>query len=72
MWAAVSDAAGCLDAACERHIKIHDHHIRLQLEAERDRLASIGRLADYIEGRCSQCRFETVTIKGVIIGDHYA
>ena len=43
-----------------------------KLQAERDRLPSIGRLTDYIEARCSQRRPETVSVKGVIIGDQYA
>jgi hypothetical protein len=54
------------------HIEVHDYHVRLQLKAERDRLPSIRRLTDHIEVRCGQRRFETVSVKGVIIGDQYA
>ena len=72
MWAAMGNPAGGLDAAHARHIEVHDHHIRLQVEAERDRLPSIGRLADHIETSRSKRRPETVTVKGVIIGDQYA
>jgi hypothetical protein len=44
----------------------------LELQTERDRLPSIGRLTDHIEARCSQRRPETISVKGVIIGDQYA
>ena len=72
MWAAMGNAAGGLDATHDRHIEVHDYHVRLQLKAERDRLPSVGRLADYIEARRSERRPETVSIKGVIIGDQHA
>jgi hypothetical protein len=72
MRAAMGNPTGGLDAAHGRHIKVHDHYVWLQLEAERDRLPSIGRLTDYIEARRIQRRPETVTVKGVIIGDQYA
>jgi hypothetical protein len=72
MWAAMGNPPCGLDAAHARHIEVHHHHVRLQLEAERDRLPAIGRLADYIEARCSQRRPETVSVKGVIVGDQYA
>jgi hypothetical protein len=72
LWAAVGDAAGGLDAAHARHIEVHDYHIWLELQAERDRLPSIGRLADHIEARRSERRPETVSVERVIIGDQYA
>jgi hypothetical protein len=68
----VGDAAGGLDAAHARHIEVHDHYIRLQLQAERDRLPSIGRLTDHIQARSRQRRPKPVSVKGVIIGDQYA
>jgi hypothetical protein len=72
MWAAMGNAAGGLDATHPRHIKVHDHHVRLQLNAERHRLPSIGRLADYIEALRSEGCSETVSIEGVIVGDQHA
>jgi hypothetical protein len=72
VWAVMSDTACRLDAAHTGHVEVHDHHIRLEVEAERDRLPSIGRLADYIEARrCEGCP-QTVSKKWVIVGDQYA
>jgi hypothetical protein len=71
-WAAMSNPAGGLNAAHTRHLKVHDHHVRLQLEAERDRLPSIGRPTDNIEGRCSQRRPKPVSVKVAIIANQYA
>jgi hypothetical protein len=68
----MSDMAGGLDTANARHMEVHDHNIWLELQTERDRLPSIGRLTDHIESRCSQRCRETVTVKGVIIGDQDA
>jgi hypothetical protein len=53
-------------------MEVHDHHIWMELQTERDRPPSIGRLTDHIEARGIQRRPETVTVKGVIIGDQYA
>jgi hypothetical protein len=72
MWTSTSDAAGGLDTANARHMEVHDHHIWMELQTERDRPPSIGRLTDHIEARGIQRRPETVTVKGVIIGDQYA
>ena len=55
-----------------RHVEVHDYHIWLELQTERDRLPSIGRLTDHIEGRSRQRRPKPVSVKGVIIGDQYA
>jgi hypothetical protein len=68
----MSDTASGLDTPRARHIQVHDHYIRLELETQRDRLPSIGRLTDYIEARRSQRHPETISVKGVIIGDQYA
>jgi len=68
----MSDTAGGLDTANARHMEVHDHHIWMELQTERHRPTSIGRLTDHIEVRRSQGRYETVTVKGVIIGDQYA
>jgi hypothetical protein len=72
IWAAVGDATGGLDAAHAGHIEVHDYYVRLQLEAECDRLPPIGRLTDDIKARGIQRCRETVAEKGVIIGDQYA
>jgi len=64
MWDAMGNPAGGLNAAHTRHLKVHDHHVRLQLEAERDRLPSTGRLTDYIEVCCRQRRFDTFSARG--------
>ena len=72
MWAAMGNSAGGLDAAHARHIEVHHHHVRLQLEAESHRLPPIGRLTDDIKARGIQRCRETVAEKGVIIGDQYA
>jgi hypothetical protein len=72
MWAVMSDTACRLDAARAGHVEVHDHHIRLELEAECDRLPSIGRLADYIEARRREGCPQTVSVKWVIVGDQDA
>jgi hypothetical protein len=72
MWAPTSDTAGGLDTANARHMEVHDHNIWMELQTERHRPPSIGRLTDHIEARPTQRRPETISVKGVIIGDQYA
>jgi len=72
IWAPTGDTAGGLDTGNARHMEVHDRHMWMELQTERDRPSSIGRLTDHIEARRGQRRFETVSVKGVIIGDQYA
>jgi len=53
-------------------MEVHDHNIWMELQTERHRSPSIGRLTDHIESRSSQRHPETISVEGVIIGDQYA
>ena len=69
MWASTSDTAGGLDTANARHIEVHDHHIWMELQTERDRPPSIGRLTDHIEAACPEQRRKRITGQRVVVDD---
>jgi hypothetical protein len=53
-------------------MEVHDHNIWLQLQTERTARPPSPRSPTTSKTRCSQRRPETVSVKGVIIGDQYA
>jgi hypothetical protein len=49
VFVSVDDLAGRLDAVHVRHADVHQHHIRIELAGERDRLGAVCGLADDLD-----------------------
>jgi hypothetical protein len=66
------DLACCIDSVKKRHADVQDSDIGSNTGHNPDGLLAVGGFAYYLEPLAFQKRFQSLTNKGVIVGENYS